>query len=181
MSVEAQASFRRFSHEQEAVRHVLPNANPRSAAGSIVSLRPIARRKLRGRQQLACPLHGPHHLLVSLLSVDLPHLLHPLLYSTIKVVIVLYVSSIVPRTSARPVAFPALVQRAGKNAIFAAGEFFAARLSNPHNRRPYGRPVENFLAWGEQQGIELRQVTPSLAGHFLPHYLRQGRGAEASE
>ena len=46
-------------------------------------------------------------------------------------------------------------------------EFFAARLSNPHNRRP----VENFLAWGEQQRIELRQVTPSLAGHFLPHYL----------
>ena len=59
----------------------------------------------------------------------------------------------VPRTSARSVAFPALLQRAGKNAIFAAYEFFSARLSNPHTRRAYAHPVGRFLAWGEEQEI----------------------------
>ena len=50
------------------------------AAGAIVplrstALRPFARRKLRGSHRLACPFHLPcPHLLVSLLSVDLPHL-----------------------------------------------------------------------------------------------------------
>ena len=62
--------------------------------------------------------------------------------------------AIVPRTSARLVAFPALLQRTVKNAISGA-EFFSARLSNPHTRRAYARPVANFLAWVEQQRIEL--------------------------
>ena len=52
----------------------------------------------------------------------------------IKNIIVLYENAIFPRTSARSVAFPALVHRAGKNAIFADDEFFSASLSNPHNR-----------------------------------------------
>ena len=30
---------------------------------------------------------------------------------------------------------PAVLRRAGKNALFAADEFFAARISNPHTRR----------------------------------------------
>ena len=64
-------------------------------------------------------------------------------------------------------AFPALLQRAGKNALFAADEFFSARLSNPHTRRAYARPVGRFLTWCEEQGIELRQVTPGLAGRFI--------------
>ena len=64
-------------------------------------------------------------------------------------------------------AFPALLRRAGKNALFAADEFFSARLSNPHTRRAYARPVGRFLAWCEEQGIELRQVTPGLAGRFI--------------
>ena len=55
-----------------------------SAAGAIVpiwptALRLIVRRKPRGHQRLAGPLPGPLPLLVSLLSVDLPHLLQPLL------------------------------------------------------------------------------------------------------
>ena len=50
----------------------------------------------------------------------------------------------------------------------------------PHTRRAYAHPEGRFLAWCEDQGIELRQVTPGL-DHFLPHYLAQGRGAEASE
>ena len=62
---------------------------------------------------------------------------------------------------------PAILQRAGTNACFAADEFFAARISNPHTRRAYARIVGRFLAWCEEQGIELRQVTPGLAGRFI--------------
>ena len=61
----------------------------RSTAGSIVplrsvairptALRPIVRRQPREHQRLACPLPDPLPLLVGLLSVDLPHLLQPLL------------------------------------------------------------------------------------------------------
>ena len=54
-------------------------------------------------------------------------------------------------------AFPAILQRAGKAACLAADEFFAAKISNPHTRRTYARPVGRFLAWCEAQGIELRQ------------------------
>ena len=36
----------------------------------------------------------------------------------------------------------------------AADEFFAAKISNPHTRRAYARPVGRFLAWCEAQGIE---------------------------
>ena len=63
---------------------------------------------------------------------------------------------------------PAVLERAGSNALFAADEFFAARISNPHTRRAYARIVGRFLAWCEEQGIELRQVTPGLAGHANP-------------
>ena len=88
-------------------------------------------------------------------------------YSTIKVVIVLYVNELAPRSETLAGTFPAILQRAGKNALFAADEFFSARISNPHTRRAYARPVGRFLAWCEEQGIELRQVTPGLAGRFI--------------
>ena len=57
--------------------------------------------------------------------------------------------------------------KAGKAACFAADEFFSARLSNPPTRTVYARQVSRFLAWCEDQGLELRQVTPALAGRFL--------------
>ena len=76
-------------------------------------------------------------------------------------------NELVPRTSALSETFPAILQRAGKNAIFAADEFFSAKISNPHTRRAYARPVGRFLAWCEEQGIELSQVTPGLAGRFI--------------
>ncbi len=69
-------------------------------------------------------------------------------------------------------AFPAILVRAGKAACFAADEFFRARLSNPHTRTAYAHQVSRFLAWCEDEGLELRQVTPGLAGRFLdelPH------------
>ena len=64
-------------------------------------------------------------------------------------------------------AFPAVLARAGKTACFAADEFFRARLSNPHTRTAYAHQVSRFLTWCEEQGLELHQVTPGLAGRFL--------------
>ena len=63
--------------------------------------------------------------------------------------------------------FPAVLVRAGRAACFAADEFFSARISNPHTRRAYARAVGQFLTWCDAQGLELRQVTPGLAGRFL--------------
>ena len=74
---------------------------------------------------------------------------------------------LVPRPGALSKTFPAILQRAGKAACFAADEFFSAKISNPHTRRAYARPVGRFLTWCEAQGIELRQVTPGLAGRFI--------------
>ena len=74
---------------------------------------------------------------------------------------------LVPRTSPLAATFPAILRRAGTAACFAADEFFSARISNSHTRRAYARPVGRFLAWCEAQGIELRQVTPGLAGRFI--------------
>ena len=62
---------------------------------------------------------------------------------------------------------PAVLQRAGPRALFAADEFFAARLSNPHTRRAYARVVTRFLAWCESEGLELSRVSPGLAGRFI--------------
>jgi site-specific recombinase XerD len=62
---------------------------------------------------------------------------------------------------------PDILVRAGTNAVFAAEEFFKATINNAHTRRAYGRSVTRFLAWCEHQGIELRQVTPGLAGEYV--------------
>ncbi len=74
-----------------------------------------------------------------------------------------YMSVLVPRTGALSKAFPAILQRAGKAACFAADEFFAAKISNPHTRRAYAHPVGRFLTWCEAQGIELRQAQARAA------------------
>ena len=43
------------------------------------------------------------------------------------------------------VSFPAILQRAGKAACFAADEFFAAKISNPHTRRAYARRLFRYI------------------------------------
>ena len=63
--------------------------------------------------------------------------------------------------------FPSILVRAGRTACFAADEFFSARISNPHTRTAYARQVSRFLTWCDDQGLELRQITPGLAGRFL--------------
>ena len=56
---------------------------------------------------------------------------------------------------------PAVLERAGAKALF------AARISNPHTRRAYARVVRRFLTWCEDQGLDLPQVSPGLAGRFI--------------
>ena len=41
---------------------------------------------------------------------------------------------------------PVVLERAGAKALFAADEFVAARISNPHTRRAYARVARHFLA-----------------------------------
>ena len=62
---------------------------------------------------------------------------------------------------------PAVLERAGPKALFAADEFFAARISNPHTRRAYARVVSRFLAWCELEALDLARVSPGLAGRFI--------------
>jgi len=53
------------------------------------------------------------------------------------------------------------------NAAFAAEEFFKASISNEHTRRAYGRTVDRFLTWCEERGLQLRTITPGLAGDYI--------------
>jgi site-specific recombinase XerD len=62
---------------------------------------------------------------------------------------------------------PEILLRAGANAVFAAEEFFKANINNAHTKRAYGRAVNRFLAWCQDQNIELRQITPGIAGDYL--------------
>ena len=63
--------------------------------------------------------------------------------------------------------FPAVLQRAGAAACFAADEFFSARISNWETRRAYGRAVRTFFKWCEAERLELAQITPGIAGRFI--------------
>ena len=62
---------------------------------------------------------------------------------------------------------PAILERAGSNAVFAADEFFSAIINNEHTRRAYGRVVRRFLAWCEEANLELAHITPGIAGRYL--------------
>jgi integrase/recombinase XerD len=53
------------------------------------------------------------------------------------------------------------------NAAFAADEFFKASISNEHTRRAYGRIVGRFLTWCDDHKLELRNITPGLAGDYV--------------
>jgi site-specific recombinase XerD len=60
-----------------------------------------------------------------------------------------------------------IVLRQTPNAAFAAEEFFKAALSNEHTRRAYGRITGRFLSCCDERGLELRQITPGLAGEYI--------------
>ena len=63
--------------------------------------------------------------------------------------------------------FPAVLQRAGAAACFAADEFFSARISNWETRRAYARAVRWFFKWCDAEQLELAQITPGIAGRFI--------------
>ena len=62
---------------------------------------------------------------------------------------------------------PAILDRAGPGARFAADEFFRAQLGNPHTRAAYSRWVLRFLAWCEARDVELARITPGIAAGFI--------------
>ena len=62
---------------------------------------------------------------------------------------------------------PVLVERAGGAARFAWDEFFYAEHHNTHTQQAYQRAVRRFLAWVEEQGVELIGITPGMVGQYL--------------
>ena len=78
-------------------------------------------------------------------------------------------ANLVPKSHSLRIAedMPAILQRAGQNAVFAADEFFRATISNPHTRRAYGRAVGRFLSWCEDHGLALEQISPGVAGQYI--------------
>lgn len=72
-------------------------------------------------------------------------------------------------TGARGSGPPAIVERAGKPAMFAYAEFFEAELENDHTHRAYRHAVNRFLEWAEDQGLDLQRVTPGAVASYLRH------------
>ena len=64
-------------------------------------------------------------------------------------------------------AVPDIIERSGGNARFAYDEFFKATINNEHTRRAYTRIVGRLLAWCETNKLELRQITPGIAGDYI--------------
>jgi site-specific recombinase XerD len=63
---------------------------------------------------------------------------------------------------------PPIIHRAGANAVFAAQEFFAGMIRNPHTRRAYLKAVTDFLQWAEQHDVGgLGQVAPWHVGLYF--------------
>lgn len=64
---------------------------------------------------------------------------------------------------------PAIITRAGPNAVFAAQEFFFGKIRNEHTRRAYQHAVKQFLAWIGKHGggAELGQIAPWQVGKYF--------------
>ena len=62
---------------------------------------------------------------------------------------------------------PAIVRDAGKAACFAWEEFFQGEIANPHTRKNYIHAIRKFLAWSEQEGLALLDITPGGVGRYF--------------
>jgi integrase/recombinase XerD len=62
---------------------------------------------------------------------------------------------------------PALVERAGGPAAQAWTDFFDGKVRNGHTRKAYQRAVRHFLAWCEQEGLELPRIRAGDVGRYL--------------
>ena len=75
---------------------------------------------------------------------------------------------------------PAIVELAGRPAMFAYAEFFGAQLDNEHTHRAYRHAVDRFLGWCGGRELELHQVSPALVGEYVRGLLTRG-GQQASK
>lgn len=74
-----------------------------------------------------------------------------------------------------PDGLPAIIQRAGANAVFATREFFSGTIRNEHTRRAYLHAVQLFLGWAEKHGGgELTQIAPWHVGRYLEEMTAAG-------
>jgi integrase/recombinase XerD len=62
---------------------------------------------------------------------------------------------------------PAIVDRAGGAARFAWDEVFQAEIPNAETRKAYLHAVRLFLAWCEERGTELVNITPGMVGQYF--------------
>jgi integrase/recombinase XerD len=77
-------------------------------------------------------------------------------------------SALIPqRRERRKIRLPPIIIRAGKRAEFAAKEFLGGKISNEHTERAYTRAIMRFLAWSEQQGLELIDIEPWHVGDYM--------------
>ena len=74
--------------------------------------------------------------------------------------------ALVPVSKTLP-SLPDIVRRGGPAAVFAANEFFYAKVRNQHTRAAYRRAVDRFLAWCEQRGLELTRIAPGDVGQYF--------------
>jgi len=65
--------------------------------------------------------------------------------------------------------FPALVVKAGNPAVQAWLDLFEGKIPNRNTRRNYMRAVRKFLAWAENQSLELHRIMASDVGRYLSH------------
>lgn len=76
-------------------------------------------------------------------------------------------TALIPKPDKDGPLLPAIVQRAGAAAVFAADEFFFGTIRNPHTRAAYLIAVRKFLTWAEGQGIALERITPRDVGRYF--------------
>ena len=62
---------------------------------------------------------------------------------------------------------PPMILAAGQSAEFAYEEFFRAEVESDHTYRAYRRAVDRFLAWCDERGCALREVSPALVGDYV--------------
>jgi len=57
---------------------------------------------------------------------------------------------------------PAAFVAAGSSARFAYGEFLFGKIANQHTCAASRRAIDSFLAWSDELGIALSQITPKM-------------------
>lgn len=67
---------------------------------------------------------------------------------------------------------PALIVRAGDDAVRRFVEFFAATIRNRNTRAAYAQGIGQFFSWCEMMELELRSIQPITVGAYIEHLTR---------